>query len=46
MNAVDAENAKNQQADNWRLLQLVRSLSRQGHPVWKFGTGNLEVGYR
>jgi len=41
MNAVDSENSKNQQTDVWRLMQLKKSLARQGHPYRQFGTGNL-----
>jgi insulysin len=43
MNAVDAENAKNQQTDVWRLMQLKKSLARPDHPYHNFGTGNLET---
>jgi secreted Zn-dependent insulinase-like peptidase len=43
MNAVDAENAKNQQTDVWRMMQLKKSLAREDHPYHNFGTGNLET---
>lgn len=32
MNAVDAENSKNQQSDTWRIRQLSKSLARPEHP--------------
>ncbi|KAK9476376.1 Metalloenzyme, LuxS/M16 peptidase-like protein [Lipomyces japonicus] len=41
--AVDSENKKNLQSDNWRLHQLDRSLSNPDHPYSNFSTGNLET---
>ena len=41
MNAVDSENAKNLQSDQWRFHQLYKTFSRKDHPYHKFGTGNL-----
>ncbi|KAG6334740.1 hypothetical protein ID866_4358 [Astraeus odoratus] len=40
LNAVDSENKKNHQADPWRIFQLNKTLSKDGHPWSKFGTGN------
>src|SRR5436190_152172 len=37
------DNAKNFQADGWRILQLVKSTANPNHPFSKFGTGNLET---
>lgn len=41
--AVNSEHMKNLQSDGWRLMQLERSLSKDGHPYKKFGTGSLET---
>lgn len=41
--AVDSENKKNLQSDNWRLSQLNKSLSNPMHPYHHFSTGNLET---
>ncbi|ODO03593.1 hypothetical protein L198_02442 [Cryptococcus wingfieldii CBS 7118] len=41
--AVDSEHKKNCQDDEWRSIQLERSLSKAGHPYGKFGTGNFET---
>lgn len=41
MNAVDSENSKNLQQDEWRGMMLLSSLAKQDHPFSKFGTGNL-----
>lgn len=41
--AVNSEHMKNLQSDGWRLMQLERSLSKNGHPYKKFGTGSLET---
>ena len=41
--AVDYENQKNLQMDNWRINQLDRFTSFEGHPYSKFGTGNLNT---
>ena len=43
INAVNSEHAKNLQSDGWRMMQLERSLCREGHPYKKFGTGSLET---
>ncbi|CAB4464914.1 unnamed protein product [Rhizophagus irregularis] len=39
--AVDSENKKNLQSDDWRCYQLEKSLSNPNHPYCRFGTGNL-----
>ncbi|GBB83220.1 hypothetical protein RclHR1_00100024 [Rhizophagus clarus] len=39
--AVDSENKKNLQSDDWRCYQLEKSLSNPDHPYSHFGTGNL-----
>lgn len=41
LNAVESENAKNLQSDEWRLYQLLKSTANPAHPFHKFGTGNL-----
>jgi insulysin len=41
MNAVDSENSKNLQIDEWRAAMLLSSLAKPEHPYSKFGTGNL-----
>ena len=43
LKAVDSENKKNLQSDNWRLMQLSKSLSNPQHPYHHFSTGNLET---
>jgi len=43
LKAVDSENKKNLQNDQWRLHQLDKSLSNPKHPFCHFSTGNLEV---
>ncbi|KAJ0360313.1 hypothetical protein COL26b_014108 [Colletotrichum chrysophilum] len=43
LHAVDAEQKKNLQSDEWRLYQLEKSLSNPKHPFCHFATGNLEV---
>lgn len=43
LRAVDSENKKNLQSDNWRLYQLDKSLSNDAHPFHKFSTGNYKV---
>lgn len=43
LKAVDSENKKNLQSDNWRLNQLNKSLSNPKHPYHHFSTGNLET---
>jgi insulysin len=42
LRAVDSENKKNLQSDNWRLAQLDKSLSNPKHPYHHFSTGNLQ----
>ncbi|KAH7923541.1 hypothetical protein BV22DRAFT_1015236 [Leucogyrophana mollusca] len=42
LNAVDSEHKKNHQADMWRIFQLNKSLTKDGHPWSKFGSGNRE----
>lgn len=43
LKAVDSENKKNLQSDNWRLSQLNKSLSSPHHPYHHFSTGNLQT---
>ncbi|KAL9107466.1 MAG: hypothetical protein Q9227_007663 [Pyrenula ochraceoflavens] len=43
LQAVDSENKKNLQSDNWRLTQLHKSLSNPDHPYHHFSTGNLKT---
>ena len=43
MNAVDNENTKNLQSDNWRDYQLLKHLAKTDHPFHNFGTGNLRT---
>ncbi|CAK7263695.1 hypothetical protein SEPCBS119000_000613 [Sporothrix epigloea] len=43
LRAVDSENKKNLQNDQWRIHQLEKSLSNPKHPFCHFSTGNLEV---
>lgn len=43
LKAVDSENKKNLQSDNWRLAQLNKSLSSPKHPFHHFSTGNLQT---
>ena len=43
LRAVDSENKKNLQSDQWRLAQLSRTISNPKHPFSKFSTGNLET---
>jgi len=43
LRAVDSENKKNLQSDQWRLHQLDKSLSNPKHPYCHFSTGNLET---
>jgi insulysin len=42
LNAVDSEHKKNHQADMWRLFQLSKHLSVEGHAWRKFGSGNRD----
>lgn len=43
LRAVDSENKKNLQSDNWRLSQLAKTLSNPRHPHHHFSTGNLKT---
>ncbi|CZR61550.1 related to insulysin precursor (metalloendopeptidase) [Phialocephala subalpina] len=43
LRAVDSENKKNLQSDQWRFHQLEKSLSNPEHPYCHFSTGNFEV---
>jgi len=43
LRAVDSENKKNLQSDQWRLHQLEKSLSNTKHPFCHFSTGNFET---
>ncbi|CAK9439966.1 uncharacterized protein LODBEIA_P40660 [Lodderomyces beijingensis] len=43
INAVDSENKKNLQNDNWRLYQLDKSKSNPKHPYNGFSTGNYQT---
>jgi insulysin len=42
LNAVDSENKKNLQSDVWRIYQVNKHLSKEGHVWRKFGSGNRE----
>jgi insulysin len=39
---VDSEHKKNHQNDMWRIFQVGKYLSKEGHPWKKFGSGNRE----
>ncbi|KAG6771274.1 hypothetical protein POTOM_022622 [Populus tomentosa] len=41
--AVDSENQKNLLSDVWRINQLQKHLSEEGHPYHKFSTGNWDT---
>ncbi|KAI9830043.1 MAG: hypothetical protein M1819_005873 [Sarea resinae] len=43
LRAVDSENKKNLQIDDWRIHQLNKALSNTKHPYHHFSTGNLET---
>ena len=43
LRAVDSENKKNLQSDQWRLSQLSKSVANLDHPYHKFSTGNLKT---
>jgi insulysin len=42
LNAVDSEHKKNHQNDMWRIYQVNKHLSKEGHVWKKFGTGHRE----
>ena len=39
---MDSEHKKNHQSDMWRIFQLNKHLTKDGHPWNKFGTGHKE----
>lgn len=41
--AVHSEHTKNLRHDHWRMFQLEKSQSREGHPYRGFGTGNVHT---
>ncbi|KAM0723354.1 hypothetical protein Q7P37_000340 [Cladosporium fusiforme] len=43
LRAVDSENKKNLQSDQWRMFQLNRELSNKKHPYHNFATGNYQT---
>ena len=43
LRAVDSENKKNLQSDQWRFSQLDKSLANPKHPYHHFSTGNLQT---
>jgi len=43
LKAIDSENSKNLQSDQWRMAQLTRWIARPDHPQHKFGTGNTST---
>ncbi|KAK3333198.1 Metalloenzyme, LuxS/M16 peptidase-like protein [Cercophora scortea] len=43
LQAVDSENKKNLQSDQWRLHQLEKSMSNPKHPFCHFSTGSFET---
>lgn len=43
LRAVDSENKKNLQSDQWRMFQLNRALSNKKHPYHNFATGNYQT---
>jgi insulysin len=43
LQAVDSENKKNLQSDNWRMMQLMKSTSSPQHPYHKFATGSYKT---
>lgn len=40
LNAIESEDAKNKQSDQFRVTQVEKSFALQGHPERHFGTGN------
>ncbi|CCE61898.1 hypothetical protein TPHA_0B02260 [Tetrapisispora phaffii CBS 4417] len=43
INAVDSENKKNLQNDDWRRYQMDKTISNYNHPYHKFSTGNIKT---
>lgn len=43
LRAVDSENKKNLQSDQWRMFQLNRALSSKKHPYNNFATGSYKT---
>ncbi|KAF7323964.1 Insulin-degrading enzyme [Mycena kentingensis (nom. inval.)] len=43
LSAVDSEHKKNYQSDVWRIFQVEKHLSVEGHPWRKFGTGSRKA---
>ena len=43
LNAVDSENSKNLQSDQWRLQQLIKWAADPRHPWSKFNVGNVDT---
>ena len=43
LNAVDSENNKNLQSDNWRLQQLSKWAADSRHPWSRFNVGNVDT---
>ena len=43
VNAVNSEHQKNIMSDNWRQFRVTSLFAKEGHPIRKFGTGNLET---
>lgn len=39
---MDSEHKKNHQNDIWRIYQINKHLSKEGHPWRKFGSGNKD----
>ncbi|KAH8581912.1 peptidase insulinase-like peptidase [Cryptosporidium sp. chipmunk genotype I] len=43
VNAVNSEHNKNLLSDLWIRYHVISSIARNGHPLKKFGTGNVET---
>mmetsp|Transcript_42106 Transcript_42106/g.86001 ORF Transcript_42106/g.86001 Transcript_42106/m.86001 type:complete len:1067 (-) Transcript_42106:67-3267(-) len=43
VNAVHNEHMKNLQSDQWRGQMLMKTMANVGHPMHKFGTGNMQT---
>ncbi|KTW25692.1 hypothetical protein T552_04211, partial [Pneumocystis carinii B80] len=43
IHAINSEFKKNQQNEEWNILQLEKSLSNEKSPYYKFGTGNYQT---